>query len=35
MLDLARSLGFVITRHPEDPDLRWAELPLQNKETPA
>ena len=33
MLDLARSLGFVITRHPEDPDLRWAELPLQAKET--
>jgi acetyltransferase len=28
MLDLARGLGFTITRHPDDPDLRWAELPL-------
>lgn len=35
MLDLARGLGFVITRHPEDPDLRWAELPLQEKAAPA
>ncbi len=29
MLDLARGLGFTITRHPDDPDLRWADLPLQ------
>ncbi len=31
MLDLARRLGFEITRHPDDPDLRWAELPLQSE----
>lgn len=31
MLDLARGLGFTITRHPDDPDLRWAELPLQHE----
>jgi acetyltransferase len=29
MLDLARALGFRISLHPEDPDLRWAELELQ------
>ena len=29
MLDLARSLGFKISLHPEDPDLRWAELELE------
>ena len=35
MLDLARGLGFTITRHPEDPDLRWAELPLHEAAAPA
>lgn len=35
MLELARSLGFEIKRHPEDPDLRWAELPLQTGQTQA
>jgi acetyltransferase len=29
MLDLARALGFKISLHPEDPDLRWAELELK------
>jgi acetyltransferase len=30
MLALGERLGFAITRHPEDADLRWLELPLQN-----
>jgi len=29
MLDLARRLGFSVKPHPEDPSLRWVELPLQ------
>ncbi|MEY5097628.1 MAG: hypothetical protein RJA36_347 [Pseudomonadota bacterium] len=29
MLDLARQLGFSVRPHPEDPSLRWVELPLQ------
>ncbi len=29
MLGLAQELGFSIVPHPEDPDLRWVELPLQ------
>ncbi len=34
MLDLARSLGFKISLHPEDPDLRWAELELETAGNP-
>ena len=30
MLELAQQLGFSIVPHPEDPGLRWVELPLQN-----
>jgi len=29
MLALGERLGFVITRHPEDAELRWLDLPLQ------
>lgn len=35
MLDLARGLGFSVMRHPEDPDLRWVELPLKDNVTPS